>query len=137
MDAFVKEIEISTQPKEFYVITENVREVVEESGIEQGICVLFLPSTTSFILLQENCDLLKEDLKKLFEKLAPENGIYAHPDNAHSHLLASIFGGERVIPVRNGELELGTWQEIMLYEADIRPRKRKIKVIVLELEEIE
>ncbi len=135
MEVIVEEIELSTNPKEFYIITEDVKEIVEDSGVEDGICILFLPSTTSFILLQENCDLLKEDLKKLFEKLAPENAVYAHPDNAHSHLLASIFGGERIIPIKNGKLELGTWQEIMLYEADVKPRKRKVKITIISSEE--
>lgn len=133
---YFSEIKVNTKPNEFYVLTDKVREIVEESDVENGLCILFLPSTTSFILLQENCDLLKEDFRKLFEKLADEKEVYAHPDNAHSHLLAGIFGGERIIPIKNGSLDLGTWQEIILYEADIRPRERIVKVIVLESEEI-
>ncbi len=134
---YFSEIRIKTKPKEFYVITDKVREIVEESEVENGFCIIFLPSTTSFILLQENCDLLKEDFRKLFEKVASEKEIYEHPDNAHSHLLAGIFGGERIIPVRNASLELGTWQEILLYEADVKPRERIIKIIVVESEEFD
>ena len=130
---YFSELRVKTQPKNFYVLTHEIQEIVEESGVKNGLCILFLPSTTSFILLQENCDLLKEDFKKLFENLAEENKIYEHPDNAHSHLLAGIFGGERVIPIKNGCLDLGTWQEIILYEADVKPRERAVKVIILEL----
>lgn len=133
---YFSEIRVKTKPKEFYVLTEKVKEVVENSEVENGFCLLFLPSTTSFILLQEDCDLLKEDFKKLFEKLASEKEIYAHPDNAHSHLLTGIFGRERIIPIKDGILDLGTWQDIILYEADVKPRERVIKVIIFEGEEM-
>jgi len=131
---YFSEVRIKTHPKNFYVLTHKIQEIVEESGVKDGLCILFLPSTTSFILLQENCDLLKEDFKKLFEKLASENKIYEHPDNAHSHLLTGIFGGERIIPIKDGRLDLGTWQDIIFYEADVKPRERIIKVIIIELE---
>ncbi len=126
-------IELATRPGNFYSLTRKVEEIVRECGMLHGLCVLFPPSTTSFILLQEDCELLKEDLKEVFEKIAPKNKTYAHPDNAYSHILASLFGGERIIPVINGKLALGTWQEILLYEADVRPRKRRIEVILLPL----
>ncbi len=141
MRVIKKTIDLSTKPGEFYVITDKVRDVVKETGVTEGICMLFLPSTTSFILLQENCELLKKDFKKLFSELAPPNRIYTHPDNAYSHLLAGIFGSEKLIPIEDGELALGTWQDIIFYEADVKPRKREIRVFIFsfneEIQEIE
>jgi secondary thiamine-phosphate synthase enzyme len=127
----IESITIETKPKNFYNITAEVEEVVRDAGIEYGLCIIFNPSTTSFILLQEDCKLLEEDFKKLFEELASSKKLYSHPDNAHSHLLASIFSGERVIPIIDGKLALGTWQEILFYEADTKPRKREIKILLL------
>lgn len=133
----MKTLTLKTEPGKFYVITDKIEELVRESGVEEGLCVLFIPSTTSFILLQENCELLKEDLEKTFEKLAPREKIYSHPDNAHSHILASVFGNQRIIPIKNSSLAFGTWQDIIFYEADTKPRERKINVVIIPLEEEE
>ncbi len=130
---FMKELDLKTEPKNFYNITRDVEEIVSVSGIKEGLCILFTPSTTGFVFLQEDCDLLKEDFKKVFEKIASEKEIFAHPDNAHSHIITSFLSGQRIIPIKDGKLLRGTWQEILFYEADTRPRNRKVYVILVPL----
>ena len=128
----VEEVVLQTEPEEFYVITERIERIA--SKVKRGFLILQNPSTTSFILLQENCEFLKEDLKRLFNKLAAKDDIYMHADNGHSHLLASVFNREIVIPVIDGKMVLGRWQEIIFYEADVKPRVRKINVLVVEFQ---
>ncbi len=128
------EIRIKTEPGKFYNITAKVEEVVKKFGVKEGLCIIHNPSTTSFVFLQEDCELLKKDMEKLFERIAPRNKIYTHPDNAHSHLLASVFSSSTVIPIVERELSLGTWQEILFYEGDTRNRERRIKVVICPLE---
>jgi secondary thiamine-phosphate synthase enzyme len=128
---YVETIELKTKPYEFYNLTEKVEKIVEKTEVKEGICLIFSLSTTSCILLQEDCPFLKEDLKKLLEKLAPKDAIYAHADNAHSHIYSTLFGNQKVIPIKNGKLVLGTWQEILFFEGDVKPRERKILVCVI------
>ena len=80
--------------------------------------------------------MVTQDLKVAFEKIAPENGTYLHEqtwhdDNGHSHVRATLVGPSLTIPVVDGALALGTWQQIILIDFDTRPRDRKVLVQVL------
>ncbi len=111
-------------------ITKHVENVVNKSHVKNGICNIFLRSTTSSIMINENDVMLFADYKKLFEQVAPENRMYAHTDNARSHLLSSLVGNEKSVPVSDGKLLLGKWQSIILWEFD-KPRRREIIVSVI------
>ncbi len=124
-------IEIDTKPDLLIDITDKVSSIIENCEIKEGLCHIFIPGTTAAILLNEDDELLKTDFKKLFDELIPKNKLYAHPDNAHSHLRASFFGQEKTIPIADGNLLLGTWQTIFLWEFDTRPRKRKLIITVV------
>lgn len=113
----------------FVNITERVRKIAEGCGITEGLCHLFLPATTAGLMLNENDRMLMEDFRHHFQSIS-EKKMYAHPDNAFSHLRASLLPSSHVIPVSNGKLILGTWQSIMLWEFDAGPRKRDIIVTV-------
>jgi secondary thiamine-phosphate synthase enzyme len=112
-------------------ITLGVKDIVNESGIKNGICNIALKSTTAGLLINEKDLLLLKDFEKFFEKLVEENKLYAHPDNAFSHLRAAILRNEITLPVKDGKLILGTWQSILLFEFDVEDRKREVIVTVM------
>jgi len=118
-------IKLKTEPNNFYNITYKVKEMV---SIKDGICIVFCPGSTGVIIINEDDAMLLEDLKKKLEELAPKNKIYNHPDNAYSHIRACLLGSSKTIPVKNGKLVLGEWQDILFYECDTRPRNREIIV---------
>jgi secondary thiamine-phosphate synthase enzyme len=112
-------------------ITDEVEKIVKESKIENGICVVFCPGSTGAIMLNEYDYSLMEDFKSSMKKLIPK-ASYNHPVNAHSHLRAMLIGPEKIIPIKNGKLQLGTWQQIIFIEFDTRARERKILVKIVE-----
>lgn len=114
-------------------ITAQVKSMVKESNVKNGLALIFTKHTTTGVLLNENEPGLIHDFMEMFLKLVPKGAGYRHDiidRNAHSHLLASLIGQSQVIPVENGELLLGTWQKIFLVELD-GPRARKVVVKVI------
>ena len=126
---YQKIIEISTNPDDIIDITSDVEEIVEESKIKDGVCLVFNLGSTGSILINENEDGLLEDFRETLKGIT--SGKHRHPSNAHSHLKAGLIGPGKVVPVKDGSLQLGTWQSIMFCEFDIRPRERKILVTVI------
>jgi secondary thiamine-phosphate synthase enzyme len=113
-------------------ITGLVSDAVAASGIKDGIVTLFNVGSTAGITTTEyEPGLANHDIKAAFEKIAPENGRYEHEktwhdDNGHSHVRAAILGPSLTVPVVDGRLTLGTWQQIILVDFDTRPRNRTI-----------
>jgi len=133
MEVIQKEFQISTQKRyQLIDITSKVEKIVRESGVEEGLVLVFVPHSTAGVLLTENESGLKEDWLKLFEKIV--TGIdFLHnriDDNADSHLLSGLIGQGRVLPIQNGNILRGTWQEIFLAEFD-GPRGRKVVVKII------
>ena len=126
-----KVLKIQTK-EEFGIIdiTEKVEEVVFESKIKDGICLVFVKGSTASIIINENEYGLLQDLKKTLEKLIPK-GNYNHPSNAHSHLKATFLGPSKAIPIKDGKLDLGTWLSIFVINFDIYPREREIVIKIL------
>ena len=117
-------------------ITHDVQEIVEESGIEDGIVLIFCPGSTGAITTIEYEDGLLYDLPQALEKIAPKNAYYRHEEkwhdgNGHSHVRASIIGPSLTVPIENRRLILGTWQQIVFVECDVRARRRKIIVHIV------
>lgn len=117
-------------------ITHDVQEIVEESGIENGIVLIFCPGSTGAITTIEYEDGLLYDLPQALEKIAPKNAYYRHEEkwhdgNGHSHVRASIIGPSLTVPIENRRLILGTWQQIVFVECDVRPRRRRIIVHIV------
>jgi len=126
----IKEFSVSTQERyQLIDVTKEVENVVSESGIEEGMCLVFVPHSTAAIILTENEEGLEKDwlavLKKLVSGFAFEHNQI--DNNADSHILSGLLGQGRVLPVENGQLIRGTWQRIFLVELD-GPRKRRIMV---------
>lgn len=112
-------------------LTDRVQGVVERSGVRTGVVQVYASHTTVAVLLQENDPRLVEDLRKTLDRLVPSSSVYSHPENAHSHLRSLLFGPCKTAPLRDGKLQLGTWQSVLLAEFDTRPRNRTIVVQVL------
>lgn len=128
----LKEFKINTKEKQELVdITDKVKEIVGESKIEKGICIIYVPHATAGILINENYDkYVCEDIINKLEELVPESDKYEHDkidNNAHSHIKASLIGPSETIIIKDGKLVLGTWQGIALAEFD-GPRTRTIFV---------
>jgi len=113
-------------------ITEQVSEVVANSDISDGTVTVFNVGSTAGITTTEyEPGLVNYDIRAAFEKIAPEHARYEHEetwhdDNGHSHVLASLLGPSLSVPVVDGQLTLGTWQQIILVDFDTRPRTRTV-----------
>ena len=117
-------------------LTSKVNEVIKNSKLKIGICHVFNVGSTGAIGSIEVEPGLEHDLPMIMKKLIPPNKNYGHEQtwhdgNGHSHLQATLVGPEITVPVDNGEVIHGTWQQIFHYEADIKPRHRKILVTVI------
>ena len=129
-----REFTVSTAKKrELVNITRQVEKIVSESAVEGGICLVFVPHVTAAILLNEDEAGFKADMETLLETWIPE-GNWQHnriDDNATAHLASALISQSRVLPVTDGSLQLGTWQEIFLVELDgpRSPRHIVVKII--------
>ncbi len=118
-------------------ITPQVADRLAEGRVRNGVVTLFVVGSTAALTTTEyEPGLAKIDLKALYERLAPEDGDYAHEatwndDNGHSHCRATLTGPSLTIPLVDGKLTLGTWQQIILLDFDTRPRQREVIVQVL------
>lgn len=112
-------------------ITARVREMVRQSGISDGICIVYVPHTTAGVTVNENADpAVVADILEHLGKLVPQ-GRYRHREgNADSHIKASLMGFSLALILEGGDLELGTWQGVFLCEFD-GPRRRRVWVKVI------
>ena len=115
-------------------ITGNVQDILTNAGFNEGTATVFaIGSTGGITTLEFEPGLVKTDLPRLFDILAPYGDHYAHhntwgDDNGSSHLKASLLGCSLAVPFKDGNLLLGTWQQIVFIDFDTRPRDRKIVV---------
>jgi len=129
----LKKFEVSTTRRvEFVDITSLVRQTVAESGVLDGICVVYVPHTTCGITINEHADPdVVADIVNKLEELAPRNGRYAHIEgNSDAHIKASLVGSSQTIIIQGGKLLLGIWQGVFLCEFD-GPRKRNVFIKVI------
>ena len=125
-------IEISTRGKGLYKITAQIEEIVRTWGVEEGMLHLFIQHTSASLVASESYDpSAQADLEAYMERLAPENEpYYRHtmegPDDSPSHMRAMLTLTSLSIPIDNGQLSLGTWQGVYLFEHRARPHRRKI-----------
>lgn len=112
-------------------ITHDIKKIVEKSGISDGLCNIFLKATTAGLMINEDDRMLMADIERVMKTMAPDDKFYNHPENAHSHIRASMLNTALDIPVSNGQLLLGTWQSIILWEHDVRDRERTVVVTIM------
>lgn len=116
-------------------ITDQVTAAVEQDGVINGLAVIFLPGATAAITTLEYENGLINDLSKVLETLAPENADYEHHQrwgdhNGAAHIKAALIGPSLTVPVEQGRIQLGSWQQIVLIDFDERPRQREIIVSI-------
>jgi len=114
-------------------ITFKVSDVLSQSGLQEGQLTCFVIGSTAGIMTLEFEPGLVQDMQRLYNELAPRDRQYAHhdtwnDDNGSSHVRAALQGPSLTVPFLNGEMALGTWQQIVFAEFDTRPRKRKLLI---------
>lgn len=117
-------------------LTVRVAEIVRDAGLQSGLAHVFNVGSTGVIGTIEFEPGLEEDLPAVLDRLFPPSRDYGHErawqdGNGHSHLQASTLGPEITVPVTNGRLNLGTWQQIFHLECDIKPWQRTIVVTIM------
>lgn len=132
MEWFKDVLEVQTRGKGLYPFTDQVAGRIQRWGIREGLCCLFIQHTSASLLISENYDpTAKMDLETFLEKLAPENqSWYRHtlegPDDSSSHLRAMLTPVSLTIPIDDGQLSLGTWQGIYLFEHRVHLQRRHV-----------
>jgi secondary thiamine-phosphate synthase enzyme len=127
----------NTPTRRAYVnITSNVRKIVEESGIKEGLCLVNAMHITASVFINDNESGLHQDFDKWLEKLAPHapTDQYEHnetgEDNADAHLKRQIMGREVIVAITNGKLDFGPWEQIFYGEFDGRRDKRVLVKVI-------
>jgi secondary thiamine-phosphate synthase enzyme len=137
MAVVTKEIRVQTRAEcDIVDLTDKVQEAVGSSGLKDGVVTVFVVGSTAAITTIEYEPGLLQDLPAALERVAPKNAEYKHEErwhdgNGHSHVRASILGPGLVVPFKDGRLCLGTWQQIVLVELDIRARSRTIVLQII------
>jgi secondary thiamine-phosphate synthase enzyme len=127
-------LELSTQGNTDIIdITARVEQIIADSGVQSGMVLLFTPSSTSAFTTIEYESGALDDLRRALDEIAPQDGDYAHnlrwgDGNGHSHLRAALLGPSLAIPIVDGRLTLGTWQQIVFLDFDVRARQRRLVV---------
>jgi secondary thiamine-phosphate synthase enzyme len=126
------EYALSAQREDFYNVTPQVREAVAQSGIVNGVAVVYCPHTTAGMTINENADPdVVHDLLIGLDKAFPDRSEFRHAEgNSTAHLKASMMGSSVTVIIENGKLLLGTWQGVYFCEFD-PPRGRKFYVKVM------
>lgn len=117
-------------------LSDEVAELVSQSGIGQGVCVVFVPGSTGGLTTIEYESGALADLSEAIERIAPRDMAYQHDarwgdGNGYAHVRAALLGPSLSVPIVDGRMTLGTWQQIVLLDFDNRPRTRRIVVQVV------
>ncbi len=127
----IHSLEIASRGKGLYEFTSTVSEWVGRQKMQAGLLTIFCRHTSASLLIQENADrTVQVDIKAFFDRIAPEDGPYEHdsegPDDMPAHLKTALTQVQLSIPVVHGNVALGTWQGIYLFEHRVRPHRREI-----------
>ena len=131
-------LSLATRGRGTHEITREVDRVVRASGIDRGLCSVFVHHTSASLILCENADpTVQSDLERFFSRLTPDGDpANRHrdegPDDMPAHLRTILTSSSLLIPVAGGRCDLGTWQGIFLYEHRADPHRRRVTVSVLE-----
>jgi secondary thiamine-phosphate synthase enzyme len=127
-----KTIQLSSKGQDDVIdITKQVSNIVKDSNIENGTVTIFVAGSTAAVTTIEYEPGLINDFPEMLSRIIPKNIEYEHDNtwhdgNGHSHVRASLVGPSLTVPIINGKLTLGTWQQIVLLEMDTRPRNRNL-----------
>ena len=125
-------LQINTNGQKLYEFTDQTLDWINENNFKNGILNLSIQHTSASLIIQENADPdVQTDLIKYFDKLAPmDNSLYVHTtegkDDMPAHIKSSLTNNQITLSIKSGELILGTWQGIYLFEHRLNPQSRKI-----------
>ena len=128
-------VELGTGP-DILDVTDELERIIRESDIREGTLAATVVGSTGSLTTIEYEPGVVADLKDAIERLAPPGAVYAHEEawhdgNGHSHVQAALLGPSLHLPVREGRLRLGTWQQVVVINHDNRSRRRPIEVTVM------
>jgi len=114
-------------------ITSEINQLVKKSGVDQGLCMLFVPHTTAAVTINESADpSVKSDMLKVLNQIIPWEADYRHLEgNSAAHIKTTLVGSSELIAIENRKLVLGTWQGVFFCEFD-GPRSRKLHVRIVK-----
>lgn len=119
---------MDTPAEGFINITRQVEQIVQEAGLAEGLCQIFIPHTTAAVTINENADPdVVTDMLAALRQMVPKLPYRHAEGNSPAHVKSSLLGCSATVPVSNGQLTLGTWQGIYLCEFD-GPRRRQVQV---------
>ncbi|MBT8049063.1 MAG: YjbQ family protein [Xanthomonadales bacterium] len=131
------EIKISTPGRGFVDVSGELQSVVLQSKAQTGLCHVFLRHTSASLLITENADPdVRRDLEHFISRLAPDGDpAWLHrmegPDDMPAHIRSALTSSELTLPIRDGQLALGTWQGVYLWEHRTRPHRRRMDVTII------
>lgn len=134
---FRKELRVTSDREgDIINLTEKVRDIVTESGVEEGLIHLFVQHSTAALTTIEYEKGVLTDLQRALLVLAPDNVPYTHntkwgDGNGRSHVKAALVGPDLTVPIANGELLLGTWQQIVLLELDVNAGRTRTVICTI------
>jgi secondary thiamine-phosphate synthase enzyme len=114
-------------------ITSDINNIIQTSGIDQGLCMVFVPHTTAAITINESADpSVKSDILMILNQIIPWDADYRHLEgNSPAHIKSTLVGSSELIAIENRRLVLGTWQGVFFCEFD-GPRTRKVNIRITE-----
>jgi len=136
MKTYYEEVNFKTRVDEVVDITSKVDSVVRRSKMKNGTACVFCIGSTSAVTTMEYEGGLVHDIGTALDRLMPKDIGYEHEErwhdgNGHSHIRATVLGPSLTIPFRDGQLTLGTWQQVIFLELDVRNRSRRVAIQVL------
>ena len=140
MNWYKDTLQIQTQGKGLFPFSDSINSKIREWGIKKGMCFLYLQHTSASMVISESYDpSARIDLENFMERLAPENQAwYRHTmegsDDSPSHMRAMLTDTSLTIPIDDGQLNLGTWQGVYLFEHRSRPHRRRVLLRCLSVE---
>jgi len=130
----IETLSIQTQGPGLVNFTRQVSSLVNQAGVNEGLCTVFVKHTSASLIIQENADpSVQDDLENFMKRLVPENDpLYTHtaegPDDMPAHIRSALTQTSIGIPIMNGQLVLGTWQGLYLWEHRHRTHRRQVVV---------
>ena len=137
MSCGASELSVATRGRGFHDLTVQVQSAVEKSGVQEGLCCVFLHHTSASLLLCENADPdVRRDLEAFFARLVKDGDpLFRHdaegPDDMPAHVRSALTQTSISIPIRDGRCDLGTWQGVYLWEHRTAPHRRRVSVTVV------
>jgi len=130
------QLEVRTDGKATYEITNDVQDKIDKSGVRNGIATIFVQHTSCSLTMMENAaPAARRDVEKFFEKLVPEDADYEHddegPDDMPSHIRMVLTRTSETVPIVDGKMQLGTWQGIFLFEHRRAPHRRRVHLTMV------